>query len=100
VAFPGSIVSLLKEFRKEQLENKLKAGTEWHDSDFVFINEDGQLMHIDTITKWFPIFLKKYNSSIRNDKNIPDQEKEALCLPIVSFHGLRHTAATLLLTGD
>jgi len=30
-------------------------------------------------------------------KSIPDQEKETLYLPKVNFHGLRHTAATLLI---
>ena len=37
-------------------------------------------MHVDTITKWFPKFLKRHE------------------LPPLSFHGLRHTAVTLLIS--
>ena len=36
-------------------------------------------MHPDTISKWFPEFLKEHK------------------LPHIPFHGLRHTAATLLI---
>lgn len=97
VSIPPSMVTLLKEHRKQQLDDQAKAGTVWQKSDYVFTQEDGQLMHIDSITKWFPLFLKAHNEKIRNDKTIQDKQKEKLYLPIVNFHGLRHTAATLLI---
>ncbi|WP_192895272.1 site-specific integrase [Pelotomaculum sp. FP] len=45
----------------------------------LFVTWDGQPMHPDTISKWFPKFLKRHE------------------LPPLPFHGLRHTAATMLI---
>lgn len=66
-------------------------------ADRVFTTWDGKPMHPDTISKWFPEFLKRHNEKIKNDATIPDDEKEKLYLPVVTFHGLRHTSATLLI---
>ncbi len=45
----------------------------------LFVTWDGQPMHPDTVSKWFPKFLKRHK------------------LPPLPFHGLRHTAASLLI---
>ncbi len=54
-------------------------GDQWIGGDWVFTTWDGHRMHPDTITKWFPKFLKKNK------------------LPHIPPHGLRHTSATLLI---
>ncbi|MCL6560226.1 MAG: site-specific integrase [Firmicutes bacterium] len=79
LALPSFLVVMLKQYKKEQAEARLKAGDLWQGSDRLFTTWDGQPMHPDTISKWFPKFLKKHG------------------LPSLPFHGLRHTAATMLI---
>ena len=65
-------------------------------------------MHVDTITKWFSRFLARYvihkpcNKVIGNKTQCPYCERKVkdddiIKLPPLPFHGLRHTAATLLI---
>jgi integrase len=54
-------------------------GTKWVKSDRLFTKWNGQPMHPDTVSKWFPKFLA--------DKG----------LPVIPFKNLRHTSATLLI---
>jgi integrase len=79
VSLPSSIIVLLKEYRREQLQERLRLGDMWQDSNRIFTTWDGRPMHPDTPSNWFPKFLKRNN------------------LPHIPFHGLRHTAATLLI---
>lgn len=79
IAVPGSVMALLKEYRKVWLENRLKVGDLWQGSDRLFTTWDGKPMHPDTITKWFPQFLAKNG------------------LPHINFHALRHTSISLLI---
>jgi len=55
-------------------------GNRYHhaDDDYIYVNEDGTLMHPDYISRYFPKFLKKKG------------------LRKIRFHDLRHTCATLL----
>jgi integrase len=79
ISVPASTIVLLKKWRAQQAEQRLKVGDQWSGGDWVFTAWDGHRMHPDTISKWFPEFLKKNN------------------LPHIPFHGLRHTSATLLI---
>ncbi|MHB1420654.1 MAG: site-specific integrase [Bacillota bacterium] len=79
IAVPSSVMALLKDFRTSELEKRLKAGDLWQGSDHLFTTWDGKPMHPDTISKWFPQFLKRHG------------------LPPLPFHGLRHTSTTLLI---
>lgn len=98
IAIPKFVVALLKAYEKEQKEQRLKIGDQWvKDSDYVFTTYDGSPMHPDTISSWFTDFLKRHNTTIQQDESMPKVEKERLTLPIINFHGLRHTAATLLI---
>lgn len=81
ISLPGFIVEVLRLHKKEQIEHRLKAGDLWQGSDSLFTTWNGRAMHPDTITKWFPEFLERHK------------------LPHLSFHGLRHTAATMLING-
>lgn len=55
-------------------------GELWTDSNRLFVQADGKPMHPSTISKWFV----KYVGQIG--------------LPVINFHGLRHTNATLLIS--
>ncbi|MDD4169585.1 MAG: tyrosine-type recombinase/integrase [Desulfotomaculaceae bacterium] len=79
MALPSFLVDLLRQYRKEQLQERLKVGDLWQDSDRLFVTWDGQPMHPDTVSGWFPKFLERHG------------------LPHLPFHGIRHTAATMLI---
>ena len=80
ISIPDNITKLLEQFKSKQLESKLKAGNKWIDTNRLFVQWNGSPMHPDTITKWFKSFLERKN------------------LSPITFHGLRHTHATLLIS--
>lgn len=79
ISVPASVMALLKQYRAQQNEQRLKVGDLWQGSDRLFTTWDGRPMHPDTISSWFRNFLKRHN------------------LPHIKFHALRHTSATLLI---
>ena len=79
IRMPETTMTLVRRLRKHQSENRMKLGELWRGRDQVFTTDDGALMHPDSISKW----MNKLNKKIG--------------LPQVPFHGLRHTAATILI---
>ena len=80
IAIPEFIISLLEEYKLWYEEQKSIYGELWTNSDRLFVQADGKPMHPSTISKWFV----KYVAQIG--------------LPVINFHGLRHTNATLLIS--
>ena len=80
VAIPDFVVSLLEQYKLWYDEQKSFCGELWTDSNRLFVQADGKPMHPSTISKWFV----KYVGQIG--------------LPVINFHGLRHTNATLLIS--
>lgn len=78
IAMPEFIISLLEEYKLWYEEQKSIYGELWTNSDRLFVQADGKPMHPSTISKWFV----KYVGQIG--------------LPVINFHGLRHTNASLL----
>ena len=78
IAIPEFIISLLEEYKLLYEEQKSIYGELWMNSDRLFVQADGKPMHPSTISKWFV----KYVGQIG--------------LPVINFHGLRHTNASLL----
>lgn len=79
VSIPDFIVSLLEEYKLWYEEQKLICGDFWYESDRLFVQDNGKPIHPSTISKWFEKFVKQIG------------------LPVINFHGLRHTNATLLI---
>lgn len=79
IPLPDNAVRELKDHRKRQLEEKIKAGELYEDNNFVFFTELGKLINTQN-------FLRKFKSI----------DKKA-GLENVNFHALRHTYATRLL---
>ena len=73
----STTINILKEYRKEQLENKIKLGDKWENSKRVFTTILGGDMHPDTPSQILERIIKKYK------------------LKRISFHGLRHTSISL-----
>ncbi len=79
VAVPDFVISLLKEYSSWYEKQKSIYNELWTDSNRLFVQADGKPMQLSTISKWFV----KYVGQIG--------------LPVINFHGLRHTNATLLI---
>ena len=79
VAIPDFVVSLLEEYKYWYDNQKALFGELWYDSNRLFVQADGKPMHPSTISKWFEKFVAQIG------------------LPVINFHGLRHTNATLLI---
>ena len=78
VAIPDFVISLLEEYKLWYEEQKSIYGELWTNSNRLFVQADGKPMHPSSISKWFV----RYVSTIG--------------LPVINFHGLRHTNASLL----
>ena len=72
-------IKVLRQRRKAQIEARLAGDSSYLESDLVFTNDDGSLIHPDTFTQAF------------------DRHVQAAGLRRITLHGLRHTHATLLL---
>ena len=79
VAIPDFVISLLEEYKLWYEEQKSLYGELWIDSNRLFVQADGKPMHPSTISKWFVKYV------------------DQIGLPVINFHGLRHTNATLLI---
>ena len=80
VTVSKTVLNLLKQYRQEQIEQRLKLGTAWKNSPYIFLNEDGSEISPNQPYKWFIKFLERHN------------------LPRITFHQLRHTNASLLIS--
>ena len=78
IAIHEFIIFLLEEYKLWYEEQKAIYDELWMNSDRLFVQADGKPMHPSTISKWFV----KYVGQIG--------------LPVINFHGLRHTNASLL----
>ncbi len=80
IAVPKATAHALRDHRKRQLEEKMKAGPDWQEHGFVFTSRIGTpLDRPNIVRRSFKLILKKAG------------------LPDIRFHDLRHTAASLLL---
>lgn len=75
-------IDALREHRGRQLRKRLMLEAEWNDTDIVFCNDTGRPLDPGWQRQVFQQALKRTG------------------LPVIRFHDLRHTAATLLLSQD
>ena len=79
VKIPTETMDLLREYRAWYDELREANGDRWHDTDFLFVKDNGEPMIPDGITAW----LRKF--SMRHD------------LPHINPHAFRHTMASVLI---
>ncbi|MBA3779735.1 MAG: site-specific integrase [Chloroflexi bacterium] len=77
----GEVLASLRAHRVRQLEERMAAGTRWHDEDFVFTTPLGSPLDSRNVTRAFQAALTRSG------------------LPRQRFHDMRHACATLLLEG-
>lgn len=80
VNIPSEMVSLLKKYRVWQMEERLKTGDRWTESDYVFTHENGEMMAPTCIYTWLYRFSRRHG------------------LPHINPHAFRHTAASILIS--
>lgn len=78
IAIPDSLIKILKNHKAKQMENKLLLGQEYQNPDMVCTYPDGKLFYPKRFSAKFRELL------VKNE------------LPIVRFHDLRHSHASLL----
>lgn len=79
VAIPSVLKEKIYEYKDFLLEQREKCGDLWGHSEYILVDDFGKECFPDTLSKWFAKFIKKNE------------------LPKLTFHGLRHTMATLLI---
>lgn len=80
VSIPDSVVEMLQEYKLWYDNQKEQCGEFWNNSNRLFVQDDGSPMFPDTVSKWFKKFIQQIG------------------LPVINFHGIRHTNATLLVS--
>ena len=79
ISVDDNVLGLLHSYRFWWLEQKLKNGDRWIETDKIFIRENGGVMHPDSITDFTKKFVKQHN------------------LPNFTPHSLRHTNISLMI---
>ena len=77
---PAETMAILKEYKKYWFELRAKNGDRWKQSDYVFVRDDGTVIHPDSITAHLRRFSVKH----------PE-------LPHINPHAFRHTVASVLI---
>ena len=102
ISVPDVVINILKEFKIEQSKEISLLGNlwdeEWYSTPWLFTQDNGKGMYLQTISKWLKKTVARYNESIMNDEDLKDEDKAKLVLPVLSIHKLRHTSATLLIS--
>lgn len=79
LSLPLETMSLLKQYRREQLKLQIANGDRWLHTGHVFTQDNGGHMNPDSITGWLNDFSKRHG------------------LPHINPHAFRHTVASVLL---
>ncbi len=82
---PEILKHTLLKLRNQQSRMRRLYGDKWVDEDWVFTQDDGSIMHLQTPSHWWREFSDRHGIT-----NITD----------ISFHGLRHTAATHMIKNN
>jgi len=76
---PEKVMMLIQVYRQWWEEQRMILKNRWVGDDKLFIQWNGQVMHPDTISQWFPVFIRRHK------------------LDYMTFHGLRHEHGSILL---
>lgn len=76
ISVNNMLLAILAQYQQQQEEKDFSVEGESR----LFVSWDGKPMHPETVSHWFPKFVKRYK------------------LPPLTFHGLRHTSATFLIS--
>ena len=84
---PPSVMSLLKDWHLQQTELRFQLGTAWQGTGNIFCQAEGARMYPDTVSAKFRDIILNWNAQCDPADQLPD----------IPLHGLRHTAASILI---
>lgn len=87
VSIPHSLTERMSDLHQAQLDFQSQVGDYWQGDNWIFTQDNGKMMSYSTPYQALQDAITRYNG----DK--PPEEQ----LPLIPFHGLRHTSATLLI---
>jgi len=90
VSIPHFLSERLEQLHESQDDFKAKVGDYWQGDNWVFTQDNGRMMNYSTPYQALQDTINRYN------KGRPVDEQ----LPLIPFHGLRHTSATLLIASQ
>lgn len=97
---PAIVINILKQWKKEQMEACVKLGDKWvgyrgddYDKNFIFIQYNGKQVHPSSPYHQFKRIIKLYNDNVAacESEKLPEN---------ATPHGLRHTAASILISNN
>lgn len=89
ISIPASLTQRIRALKTDRLRYRLSIGDYWQGADWLFVQDNGKQMSYYTPYSAFRDTIERYNTDKTPDKK----------LPLIPFHGLRHTSATLLIAG-
>jgi integrase len=108
ISIPLRVLNVLSQHKTKQEEAAEEMDNLWKGSERVFTTRDGMPAHPGWPSRWFPKFLARTiihrpcNKVIGNKDQCPHcktvvKDEDIIKLPPLPFHGLRHTAATIMI---
>lgn len=97
---PGIVINILRQWKKEQKEICIKLGDKWvgyrgdlFDENYIFIQWNGKQVHPSSPYHQFKRIIRIYNDNVAQNDNekLPED---------ATPHGLRHTAASILIANN
>lgn len=89
ISIPESLTQRIRAMKAERLRYRLSIGDYWQGGEWLFIQDNGKQMSYYTPYATLREAIERHNTNVAPD----------LKLPLIPFHGLRHTSATLLIAG-
>lgn len=89
VSLPNWLIQRIRMLKVERTKYRLSVGDYWQGADWLFIQDNGRQM------SYYTPYAAFRDTIVRHNKDKKPSQK----LPLISFHGLRHTSATLLIAG-
>lgn len=90
VSIPHFLSKRLEQLHKSQDAFIAQVGDYWQGDTWVFIQDNGKMMNYSTPYQALQDTINRYNKNHSADEQ----------LPLIPFHGLRHTSATLLIASQ
>lgn len=99
IKLPNILVNLLIKIKENQDENKKYFGEAYDSTDFVYAQSDGRPYDPGYVSRNFNRVTRQYKHNFINKDGQVESKTivEALCIPSIRFHDIRHTHVTLLL---
>ena len=93
IKIPTPVMELLKAYKKEQAKIRLQRGSHWHNTGFLFTQDNGKPMHPDTLTGFCKKFENHYNQLIQKENLSTLSEQLLIPLGISFTSGVQLSSA-------